>query len=100
MGKIDGLKALRLQAIGCIACRKEGYEGVPSDLHHPTSGGRRLDDALVIPLCSGHHRAVGNWIGPSLAHGRKPFEARYGTEQELLEETERLLRELYDIPPG
>jgi hypothetical protein len=98
---IDAVKADRLQTIGCLACRKDGVFGVPADLHHPTSGGRRLGDDKVIPLCPWHHRGVTGLAaailyhhGPSLANGRKPFEARYGTEAELLAETERLL-ELY-----
>ena len=94
---ISALTAARLQDIGCLACRKDGRFGVPSDLHHPTSGGRRLGDDKVIPLCEFHHRGLlraeaARFVrGPSLADGRKALEAHYGTERELLAETERLL---------
>ena len=81
--------------------------GVPSDLHHPLRG-YRIGQAVVIPLCEWHHRGScgGNpdefakLHGPSLKHHKKAFIARYGTEQELLEETERLLRELYGTSTG
>lgn len=91
------MKALliaRLQDIGCLACRQDGNFHVPSDLHHPTDGGRRLGDDIVIPLCPFHHRGVGMppFPGaPSLALSKRLFVQRYGTERELLAETERLM---------
>jgi hypothetical protein len=95
---VDGLLAARLQDIGCVACRKDGRYGVPSDLHHPTSGGRRLSDDIVIPLCPFHHRNVATgWdyallAGlPTLATNKRAFFERYGTEAELLAYTNELL---------
>ena len=48
----------------------------------------------MIPLCPFHHRGVGNppfGGAPSLALSKRLFVQRYGTEKELLAETERLL---------
>lgn len=70
----------RVAALGCILCRRLGYEGTPPELHHIRRAGRRAD-APVIPLCPPHHR--GN-IGIH-GMGRKAFERHYEvTEEELL----------------
>lgn len=89
------LLASRLQDIGCLACRKHGLFGVPSDLHHPTSGGRRVSDSVVIPLCPWHHRGVGEPIGPSLAKSKRAFVAEYGSEMELHAWCQRLLAQRF-----
>jgi len=75
--------------LGCILCRHLGFEGTPAELHHIRRGGGRRADAPVIPLCPEHHR------GNSGVHGmgRKAFHKHYGiTEEELLEETHRLVK--------
>ena len=77
----------RVAALGCILCRRLGYEGTPPELHHIRRAGRRAD-APVIPLCPPHHR--GN-IGIH-GMGRKAFERHYEvTEEELLAWTGELL---------
>ena len=103
VAKISEEKAEGLRRIGCLLCRRQGVRGCGTlEFHHPTSGGRRLGDDLVIPLGRWHHQGIPPTLymtktqarekyGPSLADGRKPFEKEYGTEVELLEETERLL---------
>ncbi len=92
------LRYARVQNLGCLACRHDGRHGVPSDMHHPLRG-YRIGIAVVVPLCVWHHRGVcvGNpdkyaerW-GPSLHHHAKRFRAKYGTDEQLLAETERLL---------
>ena len=96
---MSGIKAARLQDIGCMACRKDGRFGVPSDQHHPLKG-YRMGASIVVPLCVWHHRGVcvGNpeayaerW-GPSLAHHGKRFRERYGTDAEMLAAFEGLLK--------
>ena len=73
--------------LGCILCKKIGYDGTPCEIHHIRRGGRR-DSAPVIGLCLSHHR--GN-IGVH-GMGRKAFERHYQTtEEELLAWTEELL---------
>ncbi len=93
-----------LKSMPCAACRKlyTWYCG-PTEIHHLTSGGRRLGNEFTIPLGRWHHRAqlppeVKNTseaverFGPSLETSKRDFEARFGTEEQLLAETNRLLR--------
>lgn len=95
----DGLRYARLQEIGCLACRKDGKNGVPSDMHHPLRG-YRIGARVVTPLCIWHHRGlcVGNpdefakQHGPSLHHHAKQFRERYGTDEQLLAELEVLMK--------
>lgn len=102
-----------MRTIGCIACRMNRFDhaqpAVPRgqgrgisagkrEVHHLTSGGRRLaecHDATIL-LCRWHHQGdVMPWAaftvqeatdiyGPSFGRGRKPFEAHYGNDQLLL----------------
>lgn len=54
------------------------------NIHHKLGEGR--NHAKVIPLCTNHHV---QWsplgFGHSVHNGTKSFEARYGTQQEMLE---------------
>ena len=84
---------------GCIACRKEGNYR-QADAHHILDTGRRIDHAHTIPLCEWHHKADNlfsdahdadamlSMVGPTLAKHEAEFVARYGTELELLKETD------------
>jgi hypothetical protein len=76
--------------LGCILCRKLGYDGTPCEIHHIRRAGRR-SDAPVIGLCPSHHRGD---IGVH-GMGRKAFERHYQTtEEKLLAWTEELLGNL------
>lgn len=78
----------RTAELGCALCRHQGNEGTPAELHHIRRTGRR-SDAPVIPLCPYHHRGSNTSIH---GMGRKRFEREYlVTEEELLEETQKLL---------
>ena len=72
---------------GCIACHKDGLN-VPAEIHHirkHTGMGLRPSHFNVIGLCSRHHRT-----GKISVHlGKKAFEEKYGTEEQL----EKKLRE-------
>jgi hypothetical protein len=83
----------KLQAIGCLCCRKAGSGYRAPDIHHVLSGGRRIGHSAVLPLCPEHHRypSNGTVVGPSLADGSKLFEAHWGTQRELLAEVNELL---------
>jgi hypothetical protein len=77
-----------IAGLGCIACAKDGIVNPWISLHHIS--GRTAPNAhmLVLPLCAGHHQD-GTGIDPSLiaVHPYKArFEARYGTQMELLTE--------------
>jgi hypothetical protein len=91
----------KLQKIGCVCCRVFGYIQ-PADIHHILAGSHRIGNQATIPLCEYHHRAI--WqtrfkskaraqtlLGPSLAESSKAFHERFGTDEELLAEVERLI---------
>ena len=72
---------------GCIACHQDGLN-VPAEIHHirkHTGMGLRPSHTRILPLCSVHHRT-----GKISVHlGKKAFESKYGTEEQL----EKQLRE-------
>jgi hypothetical protein len=73
---------------GCVACRADGMAPRPTAVHHILRGGRRIGHLFTLPLCdtpSGGHHQNGAAIGLVSRHPYKArFEARYGTELELL----------------
>ena len=75
--------------LGCIACRKLGYEDTPAELHHVKKGtmGKKASNYEVIPLCPHHHRTSNE------SYHLNPlwFTEKFGTQQELLEEVTRLI---------
>ena len=79
----------RTAELGCSLCRHQGNEGTPAELHHIRRGNIPRSQAPVIPLCIYHHRGSNTSIHEM---GRKRFEREYAiTEEELLEQTEKLL---------
>lgn len=75
----------KVAALGCIACRKLGYEDTPAEIHHIRSGSglsQRSSHYETIPLCPEHHRHGENAIHRS----KVKFEEMFGTEIELLNE--------------
>lgn len=80
----------RVAGLGCCICRRLGWGDSPAEVHHQRSGvGRmRASYSRTMPLCPEHHR------GNTGIHGlgTKRFVVVYGvTEDELVEETQRLL---------
>ena len=74
-----------VKELDCIACGKHA----PSDAHHITDCGRRISHYHTLPLCKGCHQT-----GNISVHGSKrTFEAKWGTQLQLLEKTKRLLNE-------
>jgi len=79
----------RIAELGCSLCRHQGNEGTPAELHHIRRGNIPRTQAPVIPLCPYHHRGSNTSIH---GMGRKRFEREYAvTEEELLEQTEKLI---------
>ena len=72
---------------GCVACEIDGLTR-PAEIHHirkHTGMGLRPSHSDTIPLCYSHHRT-----GKISVHlGKKEFEKRYGTEQEILKKVNR-----------
>jgi len=74
-------------ASGCIACRLDSLpaKGLPCAVHHILSGGRRMGHLFTLPLCDPGHHQNGGQFGITSRHPWKAqFEAKYGTELELL----------------
>lgn len=87
----EKLHMARVAALGCVACRNEGLGVSPAIVHHIRTGqGRkRASDWDTFPLCPRHHLGYG--IGLSLHDGIKTWQAKFGTELELLAQTRREL---------
>jgi hypothetical protein len=78
--------------LGCIACLIEGRERVPGAVHHILRGGHRIGHMHTICLCDPGHHQNGKAMGLISRHPWKAqFEARYGTEAELLELTKKIV---------
>jgi hypothetical protein len=66
-------------------------------VHHVLSGGRRIGHLSTLPLCDPGHHQGGQSLGMVSRHPWKAqFEAKYGTEQELLDR----LRAEYESASG
>jgi hypothetical protein len=77
----------KVAELGCILCKKLGYEGTACEIHHIRRAGVR-SDSPVIGLCPMHHR----WSYGIHNMGRKRWERYHETtEEELLAWTEELL---------
>ena len=83
----------RMGTLPCIACLKDGWTNHTISLHHIDGRTKPGAHFLVLPLCAGHHQ---DGTGPNTTliavHPYKArFEARYGTQRELLAECVALL---------
>lgn len=88
----------RVQSLGCVVCRNEGHGASPAEVHHLLKSGRRMGHRFTIPLCPPHHRPTiveTNIVFVSRHPYKKRFESKYGTELELLEQTNRELEAIY-----
>lgn len=103
--KAESARLAAVKRLPCIACVRYGTSpqaGI-TEAHHLLLGGRRIGHQATVSLCEWHHRAVPIYgctsakmtelWGPSLANGSKPFHAAFGSDQDLLDETNRLLSE-------
>jgi hypothetical protein len=78
----------RLAALGCIACMKDGKCNTYVSIHHIDGRTKPGCHQLALPLCAGHHQQNTGEDKTLIAiHPNKArFEARYGTQRELLAE--------------
>ena len=99
--KAEQARYTALKQLGCAACRQYG-KARPAEVHHLVEAGERLGNDFTIPLCDWHHRGVvvrtsANYMtllcGPSLARSRRDFEREFGTEHDILDDTNELLRD-------
>lgn len=94
----------RIYQIGCLACRRRGWESM-CQVHHLNLGGHagqvRRGDEFTIGLCPWHH--VGEpingmpantcrWlVGPSLKLQPRAFRNEFGSDDDLLAEQNKLI---------
>jgi len=78
----------KIAAMGCIIGNSE-CRGAPTIHHCGTQMGCRKDHDKTVCLCERHHTGDLGVDGKKVSFPE--WERRYGTEQELLEETERRL---------
>lgn len=91
MKKADREYLDRVASLGCIVCRNEGLGATPANIHHLRTGQglKRATHREVIPLCPQHHQHGGH--GVAFHAGAKTWQAKYGTEAELLKQVQKLL---------
>ena len=91
----ESLWHAKVRDLGCIVCQLFHGERSDGDIHHVLSGSKRAGEMFVICLCPTHHRSGRNTPEYVIRHPwRKAFEQRYGTEQQLLQQTEELCASL------
>lgn len=74
-----------LDAIHEMPCIIGGMCGGRLEAHHITRGGRRIDHYHTLPLCTYHHGPQTPLpLGEAIHKGKKLFEAKYGSQMELL----------------
>ena len=77
-------------ALGCCVCRREFGIYSPAGIHHTDGKTKPGAHKRVLPLCDKHHQTGG--YGVALHAGRVEWERRYGTQEELMEWTNRRLK--------
>ena len=83
----------RVAALGCIACSKDGLHNPMVSIHHVDGRTKPWAHMRVLPLCAGHHQDGTGAPGLIAVHPWKArFEARYGTQESLLQEVQELLQ--------
>ena len=88
MKKAERLYLGDVASMGCVVCRNTGWGESPAEIHHIRNGqgmSQRANNYETIPLCPAHHRTGG--YGIALHAGQEAWEAAWGTERELLEQT-------------
>ena len=75
---------------GCIVCHNEYQIFSPACPHHMDGKTKEGAHFKTLPLCAAHHQTGGDGVAFH-ATGKKTWENRYGTQQELLEQTKKLV---------
>lgn len=83
----------RLAGLGCIACMIDHVHTPEVSIHHVDGRTKPGCHMLVLPLCGSHHQHRDD--DPAGRIGVHPykarFEAKYGTQQELMDRCNHLL---------
>jgi len=81
-----------ISACPCIVCFLHYGIEKPAEVHHLVDTGRRRGHKYTIPLCVPHHREGFNNKEVVSVHPYKAeFNRRYGTDDYLLEETNKII---------
>ena len=92
--KAEAAHMAAVSELGCIACIVTGIIDSPAECHHvrfKAGASQRSSHMDIIGLCPPHHRTGG--YGVAFHAGKIAFEQKFGTEEELLERTNKLLGE-------
>lgn len=91
MSKEGKVRMGDVASLGCVVCRNSGLGESPAEVHHVRSWvgkGQRAADTDTIPLCPPHHRGTEHPIIPSIHLDKRRLELDFGTERELLAQTQ------------
>ncbi len=93
MTKADEQYQDALRQLGCIVCNLFNGCYTPASIHHILSGGRRIGERHVLPLCYPHHQGGFNDERCVSRHPyRVAFIKRYGSEEWLRDEANKRIR--------
>jgi hypothetical protein len=94
-----------IKATGCVCCDQlptQDRTYMTVEFNHHKRGNKRIGNDIGTGECEWHHRGVclpgfqrrtmTLLFGPSRADGTKPFHARFGSDNDLLERQEAMLR--------
>lgn len=91
MTKAERAHQNRVSELGCIACRIDGIINTWVSIHHVDGRTKKGAHMKVLGLCDRHHQTGGE-EAPAIHPFKARFEAKYGTQAELLKMTDELLR--------
>ena len=106
--KAQAARFAAIRELGCMACRMNMERGMPTtqmvtEIHHHTSGGRRIGHDATVVLCRFHHQgdafpfvAEGYTtnaaiFGPSFGREPRAFRELYGSDAQMLADQNALL---------
>jgi hypothetical protein len=80
----------KIARLGCCACFKDGIINTYVSIHHIEGRTKKGAQMKVLALCADHHQTGGE-EAPAIHPWKARFEAKYGTQEDLLAETIRRL---------
>jgi hypothetical protein len=80
----------KVAQLGCVVCRRIGYQPGPVELHHVAEGSGLRSDWALVPLCDEHHTGGAGLHGMGtkafIRFYRPPGDSEYGLLVWLLED--------------
>lgn len=86
----------KVASLGCLPCKQDGFLNTYVSIHHCQGRTRPRAHMQVLGLCAGHHQDGTNQNAPhmlAIHPFKRQWEQVYGTQQELMDETNRLLKQ-------